>query len=593
MPPRRRHLRNRNRIKAPKRLGHEGYEISPRRESAEESEESPDLEEDNYESPKQPKKSKPRQLAYRGKVTEFNPNLPPAAFPTLDHPDYVHNGGKIPVDLESRSQGLQSQELREFESINSSSSGPECHSDSAEDLPASTSTPAEFDHLISPSVMQKSNRERGKAQSSMFSMMYGESADNEGPRNPIFASDKERMEEVRRMADLDKIILEMETSDEEDAPARPTKPAKTASIPKVPSWDDLTIAHKLDLADTVGELYPNLAQVTHQLRLNDSQEEELVKLLTQRQDRVAREEANQQRLMEQTREVLLQGKSLSELEYRQMVDENVYGEIKEDDHLQTNVMEVKRAREYLKYCGFDPALADSSWGLPSVSNASSSTKPRHARNKPKASLPNATTQTPSNPSEGPLSRQSAPYTPSMKSPYLADPRSEPVQQHPQGVTSQYRSTPAHALIAQHSPAAPLSKVPVQSYPVAAASQSDDLGARYQGMMRAQQPSPSLLRLPSNASTKTNRRAINKKVPTASGESSGPMNPQVGSSSAAGLSALAPQGMPIAPWNQKRQRGADTDAGASAPQGNDAMVADGDTVGKKRRRTGEAPTGLES
>lgn len=589
MSPRRPHLRNRKKIKAPKRFEHEDFEISPRQESPEESEQSSDLEEEIHESPKQ-KKAKPQRPAYRGKVIEFNPNLPPAAFPTLDHPDYVHNGGNITLDLESRWLGLQSQELAGFESINSSSLGPKCHSDSAEDPPASTSTPADFNHLRSPSAMQRSNAERSKARGSMLSSMYGESTDN-GPRNPIWASNMARMEEAGRMSDLDRIMLEMETSDEEDAPARPTKLAKTASIPEFPAWDDLTIAHKLDLADVVGELYPNLTQVTHQLRLDPSQKEELVELLTQRQDRTAREESNQQRLMEQTKEVFLQGKSLSQSEFRQMVEDNLYGEIGQDDHRQTNLMELKRARAYLKYCGFNPALADSNWEVPPVSNAPSDTGPRPARNKPEASLPNATAQTPSSPSEGPFSRRSASYPPSQKSPYLPDPRSEPVQQHLQGLTSQHHSTPAHALIAQHSPAAPLSKVPVQSYEVAAASQSGDLPARYQGTMRAQEYSSSQVH--SNTPTYTNRRAIDKKVPTASGASSGPTNPQEGDSSPASLQALAPNGVPIAPSNHKSQRGADHAAGASALQGNGVMVTDRGTINKKKRKGSVARTGLES
>lgn len=584
MSPRRRRLRNRKRIKAPKRFENEEYGTSPRQVSAEESKESSDSEEEFYESPK-PKKPKPRRPAYRGKVIEFNPNLPPAAFPTLDHPDYVHNGGNIPVDL-----GLQSQELAGFESISSSSLGPERHSDSAEDLPASTSTPAEFNHLMSPSVMQRSNTERSKARGSMLSSMYGESTDN-GPRSPIWASNMAHMEEAGKMSDLDRIMLEMETSDEEDAAARPTKLAKTASIKEFPAWDDLTIAHKLDLADTIGELYPDLTQVTHKLRLNPSQKEELVELLTQRQDRSAREEANQQRLMEQTKEVLLQGKSLSQSEFHQMVEENLYGEIKENDHLQTNVMELKRARAYLEYCGFDPALADSSWEVPSVSNAPSGTGSRPARNKPEASLLNATAQTLPSPFEKPSSRRSAPYTPSEKSPYLPDPHSEPVQQHPQGFTSQQYPTPAHALIAQHSPAAPLSKVPAQSYRVAAATQSGDLRARYQGAMRAQQHSSSQIQ--SDTSAYTDRQAINKKVSTASGATSSPTNPQEGNSSPVGLHALAPKGVPIAPTKQKRQRVADTDAGASAPQGNGAMVANRETVNKKKRKKSVARTDLES
>ena len=589
----RRHLRNRKRIKAPKRFEDEDYITSPRQESPEEFEESSELEEEIYQSPK-PKKPKVQRPAYRGKVTDFNPNLPPAAFPTLDHPDYVHNGGNVAVDPDSYLSGFESRELAGYEPISSDSLGRDFHSeeiDPANEFPTATSTTANFKHQRSPSIMQRPKTEQKRARGSMLSSMYGESTDN-GPRNPIWASNMARMEEAGRMSDLDRIMLEMETSDEEDEAARPAKLARTDSIPDFPAWDDLTVAHKLDLADTIGELYPNPTQVMHQLRLNPSQKEELVELLTRRQDRTAREEANQQRLMEQTKEVLLQGQSLSQPAFRQMVEENLYGEINESDHLQTNLMELKRARAYLKYCGFNPALADSSWKVPSISNAANAMEPRPARKKPEASLPNAAAQSPPSPSEKPVSRHSAPFTPSQKSPYLPDPRLEQVQEQTQGVTSQYRRTPAHALIAQHSPAAPLSKVPVQSYRVAAASQSGDLRPRYQGTMRAQQPSLPALQAQSNTSTDTDRRAINRAVPTASDAFSGPTNPQERNPSSVGLHALAPKGLPIAPRNQNHPSSADSNAGASAPQGNSGTVESRDTVNKKKRKKSATRAGLE-
>lgn len=603
MSPRGPRLRNRKKIKVPKRF--DEYEISPRKESPEESEESPDLkeeEEEMYEAPKSRKRKPQRRPAYRGEVIEFNPNLPPAAFPTLDHPSYVHNGGNIPFDLESPSLGLQSQELAGFESISSNYSSPKCHSaptvdlpDSTEDPPASTTTPADFDHLMLPNAMQRPNMDQSKARGSMISSRYGESTDS-GPRNPIWADNMERMEAAGKMSDSDRFMLEMETSDEEDTPARTEKVAKKAGVPAYPAWDDLTITHKLDLADVIGEIYPDVMQVTIQLRLDPSQKEELIELLTQRQDRAASEEENQQRLMEQTRNIILQGKRLSQSEYRKMVEENLYRDIEKYDYRETNMMELKRARSYLKWCGFNPALADHNWNVPSASDAPSGTEPRPAPNKPEASLSNAAAHTLPSPSEEPSSQRSAPSTSYGKSPYLPGPGSEPVQQHPQGVTPQYSPNPAHAIIARHSRAAPLSKVPGRPFPVAGASQSGDSRARYQGTMRAQQPSISASQLPSKASTDTDRRANRKKVPTASGGSSDPTNPQEGNSSPAGLPALAPKGVPIAPSNHKRQRGADAsaeaDAEASAPQGNGATVDSRDTI-NKRGKKGAARTGLES
>ena len=587
MSPRRPHLRNRKNIKAPSRYKDADNTSSPlRQESNEELEESSGLDEEIYESSK-PRKPKIKRPAYHGKVTEFNPNLPPAAFPTLDHPDYVHNGGNVAIDVESHLLGFHTRErkLSGSEAIDPASLDRGCRPETIDltgDLPAKTSATADLAHRGSRGALQNSITVQKQPQGTMLSSMYGEPTDN-GPRNPIWASNMARMAEAGRTSDLDRIMLEMESSDEEDAAARPTNLTSTASSLVLPAWDDLTVAHKLDLVDSITELYPDLTQVMYQLRLSPSQKEGLSELLTKRQDRVAREEANQQRLQKQTKEVLLHGGPLSQSTFHQMVEESLYGNINENDHLQTNLMELKRARAYLKYCGFNPALADSSWDVPSISNGRSSKNQRPAQEKTKASLSSIDAQIPPNPSEGPFSRWPTLFTSSPISPYLPDPRFELEQQFTQGVQSQHRPYPANALIAQHSPAAPLSKVPLQSFRVAATSSRGDLRARYQGTTRTSRPGLSALQAQSNASTETDRRATNKALPKASGAISLPPNPQKENSLRVNLHALAPKGLPIAPWNQDRQSSAGSNAGGCAPPGKIPNIEISDHTNKKKRK----------
>ncbi len=495
MSPGRRHLRNRKKIKAPKRFDDENITTSPRQESLEESEESSKLEEEIYQSPK-PKKPKAKPRAYHGEVREFNPNLPPAAFPTLDHPSYVHNGGNIAIDPKSHPSGLQSRKSRlaDFEAVGPDLVDRGCHLEEIDlrgGQPSMTSTIADFTRPASQSVMQTSITAEKRPRASMPSSLYGEPTNN-GPQNTIWASNMALMEEAGRMSELDRNVLEMESSDEEDAAAREvsTKLARAASIPGYPAWDDLTIAHKLDLADTVAEfhqLYENPTQVMGHLRLSLAQEEELVELLIQRQDRAAREKTSQQRLQEQTKDLLLQGRPLSQSKFHQMVEDNLYKTINEHDHLQTNLMELKKARAYLRYCGFDPRLADSSWDVPSqpsMSNTARGTKARPAQSKPPANLSSAAAQISPNPLKGPFSRRPATSTPSQQASYAPDHRLELFQQHAQAALPQHRPIPTHALIAQHSPAAHLSKVPVQSYRVGPGNPS---GARHQRTTRIPQP----------------------------------------------------------------------------------------------------------
>ena len=588
MSPRRPHLRNRKKIKAPKRLEDE-YEYaydntSPtRQESPEEvSEESSELEEEIYESPK-PKTSKlKKRPAYRGKVTEFNPNLPPAAFPTLDHPSYVHNGGTVAIDLVSHSLGSESQELAAFEAINPDSLGRDPHPEETvltENFPVPTPTTADSTHRNSPFVMQRSKKGQKQARGNMPSSMHGGPNDN-GPQNPIWASNMARMVEAGKMSDLDRIMLEMETSDEEDAATDTrSKLARKNSTPKYPAWDDLTVTHKLDLADTIAELYPDPTHVMHQLRLNPSQKEELVGLLIDRQDRATREKANQLKLMNQTKEMLLRGEPLPQSKFHQMVEDTLYEHIQEDHHIQTNLMELKKARAYLGHCGFDPALADSNWDVPSISNV--------AESRP--------AQAPLSPSEeeGSSSLQPASSTSFQKAPHRPDPQPElGQQQQPQALASQYR--PNNAAHAQQSPLAASSSVPIKAHraappPCNSKQSSEDLRpVQQKGMMRAAQQhksSSNLLAVQSNNSLSS----ADKNRPKASAAASPhvpPKDPREENSLPVPdrSHALAHEGgLPVAQGDQHHQSNTDSNAGTSAPQGRLDFIGNRDLANKKKRK----------
>ena len=582
MSPRRPHLRNRKKIKAPKRFEDE-YEYgcsntSPTRQESpeEESEESSELEEEIYKSPK-PKTSKSRkQPAYRGKVIEFNPNLPPAAFPTLDHPSYVHNGGSVPIDLEPHSLGSESQELTVFEANDPHSSEQTVFT---KNVPVPRPTTAKFSHQNSPFVMQRSNQGQEQARGNMPSTMHGGPNDNK-PQNPIWASNMARMEEAGKMSDLDRIMLEMETNDEEDiATDRRSKHARKDSNPKYPAWDDLTVTHKLDLADTIAECYPDPAHVMHQLRLNPSQKEELVRLLGERQDRAAREEANQQKLMNQTKEMLLRGEPLPQSKFHQMVEDNLYENIREDHHIQTDLMELKKARAYLGRCGFDPALADSNWDMSSISNVA---EPRPA-------------QAPLSSSKAGNSSSSRPAlaTSSQKGPHLPDPHPGLGQhQQPIALASQYRcNTAAHA---QQSPLAPLSSVPIESHravplPSNGRQSSEDLRSIHRnGMMPAAQQhklSSSLSAVQSNGALSS----ADENRPKASAGAS-PQVPhndrQLGKFRSVPKSSHAlahMDGPPIAQANQHHQSSTDSNAGTSAPQEHIDITENRDLANKKKRK----------
>ena len=576
MSPRKR-LRDRKKIKAPTRY-EDAYidSPSPRQDSSEESESISEIEEENYKTPG-PRKPNAKKSAFRGKVIEYNPNLPPAAFPTLDHPDYVHNGGNIPFNLVSHLSGSRSRNASQSHSESSTPDplGRDCPSEDTDVIgqnPATILATADSTPGIQ-SLKQMSAHEQKRSRTSTPSSIYGEPTDN-GPRNSTWLSNMARMEEAGRMSDLERNMLDMETSDEEDAATRPAKIARSHSSVEFPTWDELTVAHKLDLADAIGELNPDgtdVFEVMDQLRLSVSQKEELTELLIERQDRAATEAANQQNFLEKTKAVLLQGRHLSQSAFHQMAEENLYRTISDNISL-TNLRELKKARAYLRNCGFDAALADQGWDVSSIPNAPVGTMPRRAQRKAKESLPNTAAQAP--PSPLGTSRQRPVRTPSQQQPCPVDPSRGPVQHsHP---------TPAHALIAQHSPAAPLSKVPVQTFRVAPSTQSGDPRSKYQRAARIPQPTLPMSSKQPNASTGAELPAINNTLPkTGRGLSHLPIL-QEEDILPAGSYFLPSQGLPMSGNYQTGQWSEECYLGPSAPQGI-VLVGKGDSVNKKKRK----------
>ena len=583
MSPRKRRLRDRKKIRAPSRYEDTSNDTpSPRQESPEESEGSSGIGEEIYKTP-EPRKPKTKKSAYRGKVIEYNPNLPPAAFPTLDHPDYVHNGGNTPFNLDSHLLGLRSRNASRSHS-ESSTPDPLGRNRPSEDIdvigkdPAMVSAKAGSTRGANQSLKQTSTHEQRRSRNSTPSSIYGEPTDN-GPRNPTWLSNMARMEEAGRMSDLQRNMLDMETSDEEDAATRPAKIAKSDSSLEFPTWDDLTVAHKLDLADAIGELDPDATdvfEVMDQLRLSVSQKEELTELLIERQERAATEEANQQRHLEKTKAVLLQGPNLSQSAFHQMVEENLYGTISHKASLQTQTtpMELRKARAYLRNCGFDAALADQGWDVSSIPNAQSSTISRRAQRKAKGSLPNTAAHAP--PSPLGTSRQRPVRTPSQQEPCAVGPSLGSVQHsHP---------TPAHALIAQHSPAAPLSKVPVQAFRVAPSIQNGDPRSKYQRTARIPQPTlPASSKQPS-ASKGADLPAINNTLLKIRGGSSHlPISPEE-DFLPAGSYFLPSQGLPMLGTDQTGQWSEECYLDTSAPQ-DIVLVGKGNLGNKKKRKRG--------
>lgn len=245
--------------------------------------------------------------------------------------------------------------------------------------------------------------------------------------------------------------------------------------------------------------------------------------------------------------------------------------------------------------------------MPSNSEAANVTEPRPAPSKPKAILASTAAQTPARHLEGLSSRPTAAQNPPIPSErpfrqrherltlftssqqeisYPADTRLGAVQKDSwKALPQQHRRTPTHALIAQHSPAAPLSKVPTQSYRVAPGNQNRDLRARYQGTARI--PQPNLPALPVQPKVWTGPESGATDNASLKGRETSllPSNQQEEHSLPVGSRFLGSGALPTGPRNKKGQSSGDPNAGASAPQGSSGIVEKGHSIRKDKRKKG--------
>ena len=177
-----------------------------------------------------------------------------------------------------------------------------------------------------------------------------------GPNNPIYMRNMQRMERYAGMTDFE---IEMMTSDEDEPQATVTQelaqPVMESSPP--PSWDDLSNAVKLDVADTVNGLYDaHPDAIMNALHLDDSQKDDLTRLVIQRKERQAEEDRNAKLLKDHQREILLKGGTISSEENRDMMNRTIYQSAGEETFITATRGEVKKAKRYLQHIGFDPSI---------------------------------------------------------------------------------------------------------------------------------------------------------------------------------------------------------------------------------------------
>ena len=184
-----------------------------------------------------------------------------------------------------------------------------------------------------------------------------------GPNNSTFMRNMELMGEGVGMNDFDRTMNAMKDSDEDEPEATAAQAIAQELARGIheyspsPSWDDLTNALKLDVADAVNALYDvDPETIMNVLRLDGLQKDDLNRLLNQRTQRQAEEDRNGKLLKDHQREILLNGGSISSEESRDMMDRTIYRSTDEDNFIIATRAEVNKAKRYLRHIGFDPSI---------------------------------------------------------------------------------------------------------------------------------------------------------------------------------------------------------------------------------------------
>ncbi|KAL9101807.1 MAG: hypothetical protein Q9163_002978 [Psora crenata] len=291
---------------------------------------------------------------YRGPVVGYNPNLPPAAFPTID----------------CRSQQKDAQEAQAI-----SGSGASSRVGGAQPGQNFTQRDTVF-HTYS----QYQTPHETQPQSNIPVI---ESHHNRaGRRRQILKrqSKKWEKESIRWSSKLNTnrtVDLGMVTSEEDEGLAM--KSSQAARL--VPRWNDLTDAHKLNLLDTMPLIRPRLEgqdegdyidRIMINLRLKGHEREKAKELMWNRQYRMDTERralriaqrAAHNRLMHENT-----GRPVNAGSCWAIVDDDLSSLIRSDNYQFSTRAEEVTARAYWSSCGFDPKLLDGDWAPPAINSA--------------------------------------------------------------------------------------------------------------------------------------------------------------------------------------------------------------------------------
>ncbi|KAL8822459.1 MAG: hypothetical protein Q9191_006806 [Dirinaria sp. TL-2023a] len=313
-----------------------------------------------------PKAVKP---AYKGKIVEFNPNLRPAAFPTISL------GQVVVEEVEEEKEEEDEPTIKEASAPDSSeSSTPNPHPQTPTTLATSNNQVQSVDALCEQPHSGNSIFDVSNMYTSIDKAVWSQrltmsptrtpsppcEMSSNGSENPVFVNNMKLLEKLSKRTDEAWAAAEMETSDEdEDDGPRERHKADLSN----PQWEHLPLALQLDIIDTVGEGHENLEVTFKALRLRLRQRVSMREQLRIRNQYLDAEETVIDSLHRMVENSLLTG---SKKEVDHLVNGGYQRQMKRQlfivdgkiDYLTSTGRDVTLAKVYLKTCGIKPEILD-------------------------------------------------------------------------------------------------------------------------------------------------------------------------------------------------------------------------------------------
>ncbi|KAL8886675.1 MAG: hypothetical protein Q9192_006445 [Flavoplaca navasiana] len=338
-------LRNRNERKAPRRY-------------VEELEIAREEEEEGAQSQKYVIRL-PKHGAYRGPVIEFNPDLPPALFPTLDPrvsniaPEssraiHTHTTQHNPSDDPSPSP-YQPEEQRPSEA----------KFEPAPDMPNGNRRPPGFD----PRLWREFRPCNPGLDMVPFQGPEIYDTSNE-PHNPVWMDNMRRMEEMGNMDDYEIEVANMATSDEEEDPKDNEKPP----------WDEIPLRLRMEMVVAASGDDTSVQSALLRLNLTSAQFFTAADDFQRYAEEDQEEDANIAKHQQLMNEILLNGPRAynSREGFQALASAHLYKHVGRPEPV-ISQPDVEKAKAYMRYCRLDASFLDNY--LPPPGPSAVSTQP--------------------------------------------------------------------------------------------------------------------------------------------------------------------------------------------------------------------------